>query len=53
MQGTLIIKGPGMPGTLVTFGTRYVWNFGKNRDWVCLEHQSNWVPDMPGTFEKF
>ena len=42
-----------MPGTMVTFGTKYVWNFGKNRDLVCLEHQSNRGLDMPGTFENF
>ena len=24
-----LYRGPGMPGTLVTFRTRYVWNFGK------------------------
>ena len=59
MQGTSVIKGTryvwnidykgDMPGTMVTIGTRYVWNFDKNRDLVCLEHQSNLGPDMPGT----
>ena len=38
-----------MLGTMVTIGTKYVWNFGKNRDLVCLENQSNRGPDMLGT----
>ena len=42
-----------MPGTMVTIGTRYMWNFGKNRDRVCLERWFHWGPDMPGTLENF
>jgi len=41
--------GLNMQGTSVIIGTRYMWNFGKNRDRVCLERWFHWGPNMPGT----